>query len=83
MNDNDRIVKVFTDSEVAVVLLKEVLEQNGISALIRNDFNSGIFAGFAGGVPSAIDLFVQQADVNRAKAIIEDFNKSNTNQAVD
>ncbi len=42
-----------------------------LSSLIKNDFNSGITAGFSGGVPSAIDLYVE-----RATPIINDLSKS-------
>ena len=71
MENKDELVHVFTGSDVMVERLKAELEANEIGVLIRNDFQSGIMAGFGGGVPSAIDIFVASADEKKAVAIIE------------
>ncbi|MCW3788281.1 putative signal transducing protein [Plebeiibacterium sediminum] len=73
MNDT---IKVFTGSEVTVAMIKGELENQGISSLIKSDFKSGIAAGFSGGVPSAIDLYIESKDVERATPIINDLIKS-------
>jgi len=49
MGDRDELVHLFTGSEVDVERLKSELEANGIKVLIRNDFQSGVMAGFGGG----------------------------------
>lgn len=67
------LVIVYTGTEITVNLLKEELERTGIAAYIRNDFNSGLMAGFAGGSPSAVDLCVEEKDVPGAEPIVQQF----------
>ena len=57
-------------TDVLVYLLKERLEEIGISALIKDDFQSGINVGFVSGVPSAIDLYIQESDLKEAEPIV-------------
>ena len=71
MEDRDELVHLFTGSEVDVELLKGELEANGIKVLIRNDFQSGVMAGFGGGVPSAIDIYVAASDKEKAREIMK------------
>lgn len=75
MNDNDELIRVFIGSAVEVNHLKAELEANDISALIKNDFQSGLAAGFVGGTPSAIDLYVAESDVEKAQEIIDILNE--------
>ncbi len=77
MKDKNKAIRVFTGTELEVNLLKEELDQIGISCLIQNDFNSGVLAGFSGGVPSAIDLFIQESDLKKAESIISEFIQRN------
>lgn len=71
MNDNDKIVLVYTGDEVTIERLKANLEMKGIVPTIKDGFNSGLSAGFVGGVPSAIDLFVLESDFEKAVEIIK------------
>ena len=71
MENKDELIHVFTGSDVMVERLKADLEANGIGVLVRNDFQSGVMAGFGGGVPSAVDIFVASADAEKAVEIIE------------
>ncbi len=59
MKDKSNLIRVYSGSELTVNLLKDALANLGISSMIRNDFNSGVSAGFSGGVPSSIDLLIQ------------------------
>lgn len=72
----NKLIIAFSGSSITVTLLKEELENAGIAALIRDDFNSGIVAGFSGGVPSSVDLFIQEADMVKAQPIISEFTKA-------
>jgi len=74
---NNSLILIYTGTELTVNLLKEELEENGISGMIQNDFNSGISAGFSGGVPSSVDLFIQEFDLEKAEPIIIEFAKTN------
>ena len=77
MSNNSQTTCVFTGPELAVNLLKNELEQIGVPSIIHNGFNSGIIAGFAGGLASAIDLYIQESDVEKAEPIIADFLERN------
>jgi hypothetical protein len=76
MKENDDIIRIYTGTEITVNLLKDELEKIGITGVIQNDFESGTSAGIAGN-PSAIDLFIQQSDLKKAKPILADFLKIN------
>jgi hypothetical protein len=70
------LIRVYTGTEVSVIHLKEELEEGGIPVLFQNDFQSGIGAGFVGGVPSAIDVFINESDLKKAEPILKDFIKN-------
>jgi hypothetical protein len=76
MEERDRLIRVYTGSEVSVILLKGRLEEIGISALIQNDYKLGIDVGFVGGVSSAIDLFIKESDLKEAEPIINEFTRN-------
>ncbi len=63
----------YTGTEVSVILLKGELEEKGISSMIKNDFQSGNAAGFFGGIPSAVDLYIRESDAARAKPFVSEF----------
>ncbi len=77
MTGTDKLINVFTGSVVTVNLLKDELESIGIVGIIRDDFNSGAVAGFPGGLPSAIDLYIQELDLEQAAPIIDEFIRQN------
>ncbi len=77
MENETQLVQVFTGSEISVVLLKGELDAIGIPAIIQNDFQSGVFAGFSGGFPSSIDLFIRESDLKQAEPIINQFIQDN------
>jgi hypothetical protein len=62
---------------VTVILLKGLLEEIGVTSTIQNNYKSGIEIGFVGGVQSAIDIFIQQSDFEKAEPIIRDFIERN------
>ena len=77
MKEGDQLVRIYSGTEVLVLFLKKELEENGIAALIRNDFQSGIAAGFVGGAPSAIDLYIQESDLKKAEPILKELLQNN------
>ena len=46
MKKATNLIRVFTGTEVTVILLKGKLEEIGISAIIKNDYQSGNTADF-------------------------------------
>ena len=77
MKNGDNLIRVFTGSEILVIILKERLDEAGISALVKNDYQSGITVGFVASVPSAIDLYIQESDLKEAEPIINEFIQKN------
>ena len=73
MKNLKKLIRIFTGTEVSVILLKGKLEESGIPALIKNDYQSGISAGFTGGIPSAIDVYIQESDLTKAEPIVNEF----------
>lgn len=77
MKKGDNLIRIYTGSEVLVIILKEQLEEIGISSLIKNDYQSGISVGFVASVPSAIELYIQESDLTEAEPIINEFIQTN------
>jgi hypothetical protein len=73
MKEKNKLVKVYTGTEVTVILLKALLDEIEVTSTIQNNYKSGIEVGFVGGVQSAIDLFIQQSDFEKAEPLIRDF----------
>lgn len=73
MKKSEKLHLVYTGTEVSVLIIKKRLLEMGVEALIKNEYQSGIIAGFTGGVPSAIDLYIKESDVSTAKPVIEEF----------
>lgn len=73
MKERNKLIKVYTGTEVTVILLKELLEEIGVSSTIQNNYKSGIEVGFVGSVISAIDLYIQQSDFDKAEPLIRNF----------
>lgn len=57
MNSEEDYKRVYTGSEVNVQYLQELMEKAGIHTRVRNDFDSGLRAGFGGGLPGQVQLF--------------------------
>ena len=71
MDKQSKLVKLFTGEHVMISRLKQELETAGINPLIQDGFKQGIAAGFGGGVPSAIDIFVSESDLPKAHEILK------------
>ncbi len=71
MHDKDKIVLVYSGNEVIIERLRANLEKEGIASVVKDDYHSGIVAGFVGGSPSTIDLFVIESDVEKAMKIVK------------
>jgi len=77
MGKRDELVRVFTCTELTCMLLKAELEKAGIPVMIKNEFRSAVAAGFGIGVPSAVDIYVTESNVDTAIPVIEAFLKNN------
>jgi len=71
MSTEDNYERVYTGSDVNVQYLLELFEKAGISCRVRNDFDSGLRAGFGGGLPGQVQLFAIQSHLEEANKIVE------------
>jgi len=60
---------VYTGPEVNVKFLQDLLNKARISSRIRNDFDSGLRAGFAAGFPGKVLLFAEKSNLKEAMEI--------------
>lgn len=73
MEQENDMIKVYTGHKVQVIYLKGMLKENGIEASIRDTFQTGISGGVMDGVPSALDVYVLESDLEKAKPIVDAF----------
>jgi hypothetical protein len=76
MMDQDGIIRVYSGSEVQALALQAELEEIGVGAMIRNDFQSGVMAGFVAGISAVVDLYISTADRDRAMPVVATFVKN-------
>lgn len=73
MKSEENLIRVFSGSEVSVILLKSKLGEAGVAAVIQNDFQSGLSAGFVGSTPTGVDLYIREGDLNLAEPVLSEF----------
>ncbi len=66
MSTEESYERVYTGSETNVQYLQEVFDKAGISSRVRNDFDSGLRAGFGGGLRGQVQLFVIKSHYDEA-----------------
>ena len=64
------LIKLLSDSEITVLHIKNQLYINGVSSITKSGFQSGVSAGFGGGAPAMLDLFIDSDDKKQAEKII-------------
>lgn len=73
MDDHSKHVKFFTGSLIEIQRLQLDLDDQGIPSMVKNNFQSGLRAGFYGGSPSLVELFIYEEDLDKANPILEAF----------
>lgn len=71
MSSEEQFKRVYTGSDVNVQYLKNLLDKAGIRTRVRNDFDSGLRAGFGGGLPGQVQLFAISSHYDEALKIAE------------
>lgn len=72
MSEEEDYKRVYTGSEVNVQHLQNLLQEEGIPTRVRNDFDSGLRAGFGGGLPGQVLLFAKASHYDQALRIAEE-----------
>ncbi len=69
-------VRILTDSSIVINRIAQILNENKIATLVKDDVESARLAGF--GTPSnEVQLYVYEQDVDEAKRIIKSILESN------
>ncbi|MEL4457335.1 DUF2007 domain-containing protein [Lutimonas vermicola] len=76
MDDQSKHIKLFTGSLIEIQRLQLDLDDNEIPSMVKNNFQSGLRAGFYGGSPSQVELFIYEEDLENARPILEAFKKA-------
>jgi hypothetical protein len=77
MNDQESIKNVFTGSVIEANYIQNLLEENGIGAMVRNTMGESLVAGWVSGGPEDAGLvFVAEDHEDAAKKIIEEYLKN-------
>ena len=73
MNESNNYVDFYSGTEIKVLRIKALLEEEQVPCITQNDLQPGNSAGFFGGTPTTVRLKVQKQDLERAKTIVESF----------
>lgn len=73
MDDHSKHVRLFTGSLIEIQRLQLDLDDHEIPSMVKNNFQSGLRAGFYGGSPSQVELFIYEEDMDKAEGILEAF----------
>lgn len=77
MSNHDDLVLLYTGTEINAKVLKDILEDNKIGAMIKNDMKSGLSAGFGGGyMETAANLYVAEKNLEKAQKLLNQFLES-------
>lgn len=69
MND---YIKILTDSSIVIKRIVQLLNEEKIPSLVKDNVESGRLGGF-GTTTNDIELYVFKSDINRAEQIIKPF----------
>lgn len=73
--DKKDIIRLHSASLVEIESLRQYLEDNNISTMVRNQFQEGLSAGFPDGSSELVDLFVLDEDFEDAAKLLAEFKK--------
>ncbi|PJR03084.1 putative signal transducing protein [Avrilella dinanensis] len=64
--------KIFSGSEITALAVKNILEENHVEYLERNDVQSAVRAGFGTSI-QAVHIFVFEEDVPKVRELLTGF----------
>lgn len=67
-------IKIFSGSSIIINRLRALLDENNISSIAKDQFESARLAGF-GAPMNSVDLFILDSDIEKANSIIHNFKK--------
>ena len=76
MKNPKDLTSVFTGSQLETNVILEIFKDNNIPVVANDRFNAGLHAGFIDGVAGDNELLVEFEDIEKAKALIAEYEKS-------
>jgi len=77
MSVSSDLALVYTGSRVEGLLLKELLEENGIGVFKKDTLEASVIAGWANGSPEdACLLYVEKINAEKAKEFLDNYFKT-------
>lgn len=67
-------IKIFTGTSIIINRLAFILDEKGISSIIKDTKESGRLAGF-GTIGDSVELHILESDIEQATPIVNDFKK--------
>ncbi|QTE23755.1 putative signal transducing protein [Polaribacter cellanae] len=66
----DEHIKIFTGSSILINRLRQLLEEENISSIVKDNINSSQLAGF-GPLGNSIELLILNSDLKKAQPIVD------------
>lgn len=73
MDDNSKMILVFSGSQIEVQKLRHDLEENGIEVMVKNYDDTASITGFANISRAARQLWILETEIEKARPIVADF----------
>ncbi|SNR14025.1 putative signal transducing protein [Tenacibaculum jejuense] len=67
-------IKLFSGTSIIVNRLAQILNELGITSIVKDNHESGRLAGF-GTLGQSVDLLINESDYEKASEALEDFKK--------
>lgn len=67
----DEHIKIYTDSAIVINRMAQILEENQIHSIVKDNVQSAVMAGF-GSTGFEVALYVAKSDYEKAEAILKD-----------
>lgn len=66
------LIKLHTDSAITIDRMAQLLHENDIASMIKDNNAAGVIAGF-GTIQNSVTLFVSESDRSKAEELIASF----------
>ena len=73
MDDNYKMIPVFSGSQIEVQKLRHDLEENGIEVMVKNYDDRASITGFANISRAARQLWILETEIENARPIVANF----------
>lgn len=73
----NQLIHIYSGTEIQVIMLKGLLDDVNVQAIVQNDFRSGVMAGFGQGTVSTIRLMILESDLEKARPVLDEFASNN------